>query len=103
MSSSSILTLPPTCPGSFVQRAVGVAGRGFKAVARALAHRRQVGSMLELDDRMLKDIGLVRADVVGALAGPMTTDPSTLLCLRSLDNRSRQRAYEAYARRVRAG
>ena len=37
----------------------------------ALGHRREVRHLAELDDRMLKDIGLLRSDVDGALAEPL--------------------------------
>lgn len=102
-SSRTLLARPPTDPGSFAAHAFRIAGRCVRAVVTALLHRRQVTSMLELDDRMLKDVGLVRADVLGALAGPMMTDPSMLLSLRAVDHRARQRQFEAYARRMTVG
>jgi len=43
---------------------------------RTWQNRRQVANLLEADDRMLRDIGLTRGDVVGALAGPHDADPS---------------------------
>jgi|GEM_PF-3290946 len=43
---------------------------------RAWTARRQVMGLLEADDRMLADIGLTRADVVGSLEAPMDVDPS---------------------------
>lgn len=74
-------------------RGVGFADRLLLAVLalwRARAHRREVADLLRLDDRMLKDIGLVRGDVLGALAEPATADPSIPLRLRSVENRLRQ-------------
>lgn len=83
-----------------VGRAVRQVLRTVVALFKALTHRRHVTELLELDDRMLKDIGLVRSDVLGALAGPLTHDPSIVLRLRSVDHRARQRAIQASARRV---
>lgn len=59
------------------------AGRAVKALAVAIAHRREVMSLSELDDRGLKDIGLVRSDVEGALASSWLRDPSSVLAARS--------------------
>jgi uncharacterized protein YjiS (DUF1127 family) len=67
---------------------------------RARAHRREVTDLLRLDDRMLKDIGLVRSDVLGALAEPAGADPSIGLRLRSVENRLRQNDRSAHADRV---
>lgn len=64
---------------------------GAMSLARAWKHRREVNRLLVLDDRMLKDIGLVRSDVLGALAEPIGVDPSVGLRLRSVENRLRQR------------
>jgi uncharacterized protein YjiS (DUF1127 family) len=73
------------------------------ALARSVAHRRAVNDVLRLDDRMLKDIGLVRSDVLGALAGPGTKDPSIDLRLRSVENRLNQTARASGIDRVRPG
>lgn len=73
------------------------------AVTRWLAHRREVARMLQMDDRALKDIGLVRSDVQGALAGPFPHDPTHVLRRRSDENRLRQRSREASARRLSRG
>ena len=43
---------------------------------RAWVARRQVMTLLEADDRMLADIGLTRADVIGSLEARMDEDPS---------------------------
>ena len=67
---------------------------------RARIHRREVTDMLRLDDRMLKDIGLTRSDVMGALAEPVDVDPSIDLRLRSVENRLRQRDREAQVLRA---
>jgi Domain of unknown function (DUF1127) len=44
-----------------------------------LKNRRQVDALNDLDDRALKDIGLMRSDVRDALSGPFYRDPSVQL------------------------
>lgn len=61
------------------------------AVGRALNHRGEVRRLAELDERALKDIGLTRLDVIGALGEPLHRDPSTVLMIRSVERRSRSR------------
>ncbi|WP_332686004.1 DUF1127 domain-containing protein [Bosea sp. (in: a-proteobacteria)] len=56
---------------------------GFKNLIRAWMHRRDVLRLGELDERGLKDIGLVRSDVEGALATSWLRDPSVVLTARS--------------------
>ncbi len=72
------------------------------AFVRAITHRREVRQLLELDERSLRDIGLVRSDVIGALDQPWVKDPSAILLVRSVDRRSRLRALATAARRVKA-
>jgi uncharacterized protein YjiS (DUF1127 family) len=50
--------------------------RAIKRVVKALKNRRQVTRLASLDDRCLKDIGLVRSDVYAALSTPLYQDPS---------------------------
>lgn len=74
-------------PFSFVAANVarGVV-RGFTGVGaliRALVHRREILRLAELDERGLKDIGLVRSDIDGALATSWLDDPSIVLAARS--------------------
>lgn len=59
------------------------------ALARAAVHRREVQNLLELDERSLRDIGLSRRDVMGALNQPYGVDPSVFLLGRSVPRRSR--------------
>lgn len=72
-------------------RLAGIALRGIRGLARALAHRQDVKRLAEMDDRALKDIGLLRSDVVGALAEPFHKDPSTVLLVRRVERRARAR------------
>ena len=66
--------------------ATRVAVLGFTpivALVKALIHRREVLRLGELDERGLKDIGLVRSDLDGALAVSWLSDPSAVLAERS--------------------
>ena len=66
--------------------ATRVAVLGFTpivALVKALIHRREVLRLGELDERGLKDIGLVRSDLDGALAVSWLSDPSVILAQRS--------------------
>jgi uncharacterized protein YjiS (DUF1127 family) len=61
-------------------------------LARAARNRRHVVALGELDDHLLRDIGLQRADVLAALAQPRHRDPSRMLkilCCRVLVERVR--------------
>jgi uncharacterized protein YjiS (DUF1127 family) len=73
---------------SVVSLAVGRLLQQMRKMLIALEHRRQVRHLSELDDRTLKDIGLSRAEVDGALAEPLTRDPSLVL-VRSAERRAR--------------
>lgn len=52
------------------------AGNVAHRIWTALLNRRAVAGLAEYDERMLKDIGLVRSDVVAALDAPFDQDPS---------------------------
>jgi uncharacterized protein YjiS (DUF1127 family) len=72
-----------TTPASALLAAVADAFKGlFREVGRvvqALEHRREIKALAELDERTLKDIGLLRSDVDGALAEPFFRNPSLVL------------------------
>lgn len=78
-------------PGLATRIALAIA-RWTAAGSRAIAHRWEVRTLLELDDRALRDIGLARDDVRRALDQPLAKDPSTFLMIRAVDRRSRRRA-----------
>ena len=81
----------PTFSATAFRGLRGIAGRAG-SLWTALLHRRQVVRLLDLDDRQLRDIGLIRNDVLGALAEPIIRDPSHVLLDRSTDRMSRVRA-----------
>jgi Uncharacterized conserved small protein len=58
---------------------LGTIVRAVASFVRALQHRHEIRHLAEFDDRMLKDIGLVRSDVEGALAESLFHDPSWVL------------------------
>jgi uncharacterized protein YjiS (DUF1127 family) len=65
-----------------------VVSTGFGQVtrlARALKHRREVIALGAMDEWALKDIGLVRTDISGALASSYLADPSLVLASRNCD------------------
>lgn len=66
-----------------VTRVATIGINGTIQLVRAIAHRREVMRLGELDERGLKDIGLVRSDIDGALATSWLDDPSAVLAERS--------------------
>lgn len=85
---------------SILARAVGGLLRRAGGLVKALQHRREVRHLSEFDDRTLKDIGLSRAEVDGALAEPLHRDPSLVL-VRSVERRAGIQPKPAEARRGR--
>lgn len=63
-------------PRAFV---IGQFSRALMALVRAFKDRQEVRHLAQFDDRMLKDIGLTRDDVMGALAEPIHHHPSWVL------------------------
>ena len=59
-----------------VRHVLAVSVARVAAVWKAATNRRAVVRLHDLDDRMLRDIGLTRHDVHAALAGRRTEDPS---------------------------
>jgi uncharacterized protein YjiS (DUF1127 family) len=83
-----------------VGRAVGALFRQISHVLTVLEHRREVRHLAELDERILKDIGLSRSDVESALLEPVFRNPSVLL-VRSVERRNRVQAMPSERRTVR--
>ena len=85
-------TAPHPAPASpsLVVRAGRAIVRGIVRLAQALRDRQEVKRLIEMDDRALKDIGLSRSDVDGALSEPLFRNPSAVL-VRSVGRTSRAR------------
>jgi uncharacterized protein YjiS (DUF1127 family) len=66
---------------SLVRRIAEGCGAFVHAVARSARNRRAVKRMLELDDWMLRDIGVTRHDVRNALATRFDEDPAYRLTI----------------------
>lgn len=65
---------------------LGTLARAVANLAKSLRHRREIMHLAEFDDRMLKDIGLVRSDVDGALSESLLRNPSTVLVRSAVRN-----------------
>jgi uncharacterized protein YjiS (DUF1127 family) len=68
-----------------------IAGR-LRQVARTLRHRREAETLAGLDEYMLADIGLNRADLRDAFSGPLWRDPTSVLGQRADERRIRAHA-----------
>lgn len=75
-----------------VRRTLRLASDQFHGLTKAWRNRRHVMQLAELDDAALKDIGLTRADVLGALYLPRHRDPTSVLVIRSTERRAAARA-----------
>jgi uncharacterized protein YjiS (DUF1127 family) len=68
---------------------------GLAAVWKAWVNRRRLMPLLELDDHMLRDIGVTRHDVAAALSLPAAEDPSPRLVALSRERQAARRARAA--------
>ena len=82
-----------------VTRVATIGINGTIQLVRAIAHRREVMRLGELDERGLKDIGLVRSDIDGALATSWLDDPSAVLAERSRSSSNLAAARRDHAQR----
>ncbi len=64
---------------SAVRRASSAVHARASCVLRAIANRREITQLTHLDEHALKDIGLTRSDVRGALEVSLLDDPSRVL------------------------
>lgn len=58
---------------------------------KAVARRRHLSQLGGFDDRMLRDIGLTRGDLLDASSGPLWQDPTAVLVVRSVERRAARR------------
>jgi len=86
-------TFTPVLPISVATlgRAVAAFATAFahqvKALIRVIHNRRQANALAGLDQRMLKDIGISRADLNDAFSSPFWEDPTSLLRERAIERR----------------
>lgn len=71
---------------------VAVVGRVATRIAAAWQARRVARQLCDLDDYMLRDMGITRLDLMAALAGPVLADPTEALAERAAENRMNLRA-----------
>ncbi|TDT93417.1 MULTISPECIES: DUF1127 domain-containing protein [Azorhizobium] len=65
--------------------------RTVRNITRAMIHRRDVATLGEMSDAMLKDIGLDRSDLRDAAASPWWSDPTDVLVTRSVERQAARR------------
>lgn len=78
-------------------RCVAAVAMGVNARWRAFYGRRTARQLLELDDYMLRDIGITRGDVHAALSSPTPTDPTVRLRILAVERRAGRRAAQREA------
>jgi uncharacterized protein YjiS (DUF1127 family) len=88
MPAITILAMAAAAP---LRRALAAFARTVaqrtRQLDRAIKHRRAAQVLARFDDHMLADIGLTRADLRDAYAGPLWDDPTVLLRARALERR----------------
>lgn len=91
--SGKIITPTPASKGVTIARYVLVSIVAiFAMIAKAVANRRAVVRLSDLDDHLLRDIGVTREDVRWSLDTPVHVDPSHRLALRRLQGKAERRA-----------
>lgn len=83
----AVKTLPSPSPARIrMNGAMWAAATQILRFARAIRNRIAVNKLTELDDRLLKDIGLERGDVDRALGAAIGDDPSFELTRSAIAN-----------------
>jgi uncharacterized protein YjiS (DUF1127 family) len=92
MPAITSLTISAASPFARALAALaGRAGRGLKRIAERIKNRRDAMRLVDLDDRMLADIGITRSDLRDAYSVAPWRDPSELLARRATERRVRRR------------
>ena len=78
------LHIPPVAGALRASRRLGSRAAAWlqgsiRAWAQTQRHRREVALLRHFDERMLRDVGLTRADVEGAASTPFWRDPAAIL------------------------
>jgi uncharacterized protein YjiS (DUF1127 family) len=91
MPAITSLTISAASPFARALAALaGRAGRGLKRIAERIKNRRDAMRLVDLDDRMLADIGITRSDLRDAYSAAPWRDPSELLARRATERRIRR-------------
>jgi uncharacterized protein YjiS (DUF1127 family) len=88
---STSIPVVPVAGGTLVRAFLSVLAfvtRWLKDFARARRHRREAGVLAGLDNHMLADIGVSRADLRDAFSEPFWEDPTALLRQRVRERRA---------------
>jgi uncharacterized protein YjiS (DUF1127 family) len=88
----------PAVPTLFAQALATIAAAAARLAGRfaeAWRHRHDAAVLAALDDHMLADLGLSRADLNDALSEPLWRDPTALLARRHGERRRSRRAAQA--------
>ena len=78
-STTEFIAARPARAGGRLLRLVEAGAARVAAWWRAAGNRRSVVTLLDWDERMLRDIGLTPNDVRSALAMPLSRDPTSHL------------------------
>ncbi len=92
MADTTLITR--TVPQTKAAPAAGLLGTLVRLLAETWTrhrNRRAIGKLMALEPDALKDIGLTRGDVAGALALPLSRDPSRHLAESLAERRRFQR------------
>ena len=73
-------------PSSFGHPLMSFASRAADR-AKQIRHRRKLKRLLDLDDHMLKDVGVTRGEIEVATSLPLSVDAATELRRMSLERR----------------
>lgn len=82
----------PDAAAARAARAKVTVGGVLRAVWRAVSNRFAVRPLLDMDDRMLADIGLARGDVHAALSTGLASDPSSRLAVTAASHAQAEQA-----------
>jgi len=81
-------TAAPFAP---IRRAIVALALGVGRLGVAIKHRRDLARLVDVDDRLLADIGLKRSDLRDACSKPLWKDPTKLLVRRVGERRNNVR------------
>ncbi len=71
--------------------AARAAVRAVRNITRAMSHRRDMRALCEMNDQMLKDIGLDRSDLRDAVSTHWWSDPTDVLVTRAVERQAARR------------